>query len=572
MERRRSTGGPTPKLLHLAADTMFEVGDFLPLRELYSLIATCHGLDAQFSDARYWQRRRRGANFCSDHTADAVVERYNTESGVNDNFAARHVSPRTAFGMLHYAFSTCRAKPHSVPLREPLLDGNVPVREGADMCTLADGKSVYLRGGFCDDPLAWVFCHAKNSLNAWVPEAILQRNFHLRSELTQHEMIVYGHRLSLLTDDDDVVQYGGCTMGGYRGMVPELHVSCASPTGSARLAHVEPDARCMPTSRNPPPLQLRTVTYDLYAPQFLPRAYHAQCCDSAKQRLFIFGGLLESGRVDNHLLVINVAQLMRTVARERLLIHQGFALDRDLARRTRENTWPEFVEGPATVLASIRPRFGHSMVCVRDTLYIAGGYTGSGMFALQDGIDLTDIHAYDLTSGTVRVISPRTNSISGFLGRCHTAVAFGPFIAYYGGTARYSARLVLFDTRDSTIRKHDQGIEYSSSAQHPNRNHLVPRVAHAAALSGSLLVICGGCHADRSVQSEVVVDLCPAPGCSTCKVSVNDVSAYRGDEAPEPEGTADDLDSDTDESSDNDGDDGADGVAPVNDDPDGIYD
>ena len=342
-------------------------------------------------------------------------------------------------------------------------DRSVPDREGHDQVVI-DDNAVFLRFGFLNDLSGYLM---KIDPASGQDLGVVQLS-PVQRRLSQ----VYGARMTYI-GNHDVVTYGGCMQGGYH-MMSERFV----------LTHLDLENNT---------LNDESIFLD---ERFLPaRSYHGQCLDSKTMKLYIHGGLLQDNSCDNKLYCINLNPLLEELR----------SAD---PQSSRASMCVENIP-----MGDISARFGHSMALLNDKLYIAGGYTGSGIFQAYDGVDLTDVVVHDLESGVTRTIAA-TTPVGGFLGRCHTVNTYGPLLVYYGGTMKWSNEITIFDTRDESLYRPATCSVYESTSSHesPSRSRrpahrFLGRVAHASSIVGTRLIITGGCHREHPLMLPQVADL-----------------------------------------------------------------
>jgi hypothetical protein len=215
-----------------------------------------------------------------------------------------------------------------------------------------------------------------------------------------------------------VVIHGGMMSGGYTGEMEDtwLLYPDANSVAEAQQKQMEPGweatalwrwKRLDPPERTPIPPA---------------RGYHAACASPDGTRVYIFGGIADQESLGD-----------------------GWVLD------TRDWTWSR--------LASATPvmpdaRFGASMLFLPatdpHTLWLFGGSDGADL--LRDGDDKMDVWALDTRTAEWKQVQPaNTAPFPRNLGRCHTAVAVGTKVLFFGGSCLTSRSVSWFCTQSLTF-------------------------------------------------------------------------------------------------------------------------
>ena len=263
----------------------------------------------------------------------------------------------------------------------------------------------------------------------------------------------YGHTLNRVfipKKTDALILFGGMVYGGYLGAINNMYIlEPTRPKESVETACCRPQGlewkRVLPNGIIPQARSFHTTSL-----------YHRNRNDDPK--LYVFGGIQDEHTPITRLEEFNVADF----------------------------TWTEpFVSGTEPCR-----RFGHSATIIGDRMFLAGGCTGGHNLKgpSTDGNELMDLHILHLDSLELRWSTPqidrgpirRTHSIQ----RCHTAVAVGPNIVFFGGGPSFllSKQMLSFDTRTFEW-KFLAGLNYCEPSE---------RQSHLSALVGSRIYIYGG--------------------------------------------------------------------------------
>eukprot|EP01006_Ploeotia_vitrea_P056173 TRINITY_DN68072_c8_g6_i2.p1 TRINITY_DN68072_c8_g6~~TRINITY_DN68072_c8_g6_i2.p1 ORF type:complete len:558 (+),score=23.58 TRINITY_DN68072_c8_g6_i2:23-1675(+) len=334
---------------------------------------------------------------------------------------------------------------------KPLIQGSQAIerREGQAMA-LWGGDKLVLWGGFCQDPYVYVW-----------DTSIESPHWEMCPDRTNSApWRRYGHTLTAV-NDGTVYMFGGLLQGGYSEETDELYTLKFSDREGVVVDtpkqphHFPPGPQeskryCCEWELKTPSNGMMSATVDC------SRGYQSAIYDSKRNNIVYFGGI-NCGGPTNTLMIYNVT----------------------------ENEW-DIRPGSRDESITPCPRFGHSAQIYQDKLYIAGGYTGAGMFHLHDGDDMKDIWEYCLIQKEWKKLTFTNPIPPRCLGRCHTSALFGNKLIFFGGTMQASSRLYAFniETRTWIIPK-----QYRDNSTRATAN----RISHSAALVGTDLYVFAGC-------------------------------------------------------------------------------
>ena len=137
-------------------------------------------------------------------------------------------------------------------------------------------------------------------------------------------------------------------------------------------------------------------------------------------------------------------------------------------------------------------RFGHSSTLISNKLYICGGSDGNDL--VRNGNELRDLYILEFFSEHNRLtwsqpVIPTTLSHQFYPGRCHTATVTGDKIFFFGGGARHTNDIVMFNTLTNAVDLPEICVDEEGL-------FINPRVSAIAVSRGVELFIFGGFNKD----------------------------------------------------------------------------